>query len=94
MIDDLKHYRAPRPLYGLWYLTVILFIVAAAVVIRFVVLKVSSQSHGNQLGNELSQLLKIREHSSHGWENEYTRPIIKAEIINKVRELMDVQQKP
>ena len=74
--------------YGLSYLTALVLIVAGAIVLRFAVLKITGQSCGNQLGNELTELLQIEKHSSYGWEYESYRPKIKAEIINKVRELM------
>lgn len=58
------------------------------ITIRLVVSKLASMTHGNQLGQELSTLLQTKDYLYHSWDNESCRASIKAEILNKVRELL------
>ena len=74
--------------YALHYATIVCFIVGVVVAIKTIANKFASLTHGNQLGLELSLLLKTSESQYRGWDNESYRGATKAEIINRVRELM------
>ena len=75
--------------YALYYATIISFIIGVVITVRMVATKLVSITHGNQLGMELSDLLKTSENQYRGWSNESYRASTKAAIINKVRHLID-----
>jgi hypothetical protein len=80
--------------YALHYAATFAFIVGAVVVIRMVVNKFATITHGNQLGMELCQLLKTKDYEYRGWDNEAYRATTKSEIINRVRELLAQSKQP
>ena len=79
--------------YGAHYFTVLSLIVAVAWTVRVLIMKVMAGTHGNQLGLELCGLLNTKDSEYRGWDNEVYRATTKAEIINRVRELLANQRK-
>lgn len=77
--------------YAMHYATVLIFVCVAGLTIHAVVKRLTNMSHGNQLGSELARLLSVQgsgPYDGGGWDSEYQRPRIKAEILNRVREMM------
>ena len=78
--------------YGLHYLAVLSAIVLAFLAVRAILTKIIDANYGNLLAEELCQIMNVKKHGSYGWDNEVFRPELKADIITKVRELMEARK--